>query len=1173
MPLSWNEIRDRALAFSREWADEYSEDAEAKSFWDGFFNVFGITRRRVASFEAPVKRDTGALSLSLSQGEKENNSPLDSGGQKASTGYIDLLWKGVLLVEHKSKGKDLDRAARQAFDYFPGLKERDLPRYVLVSDFARFRLYDLDNSEQHDFPLADLSKNIKLFGFIAGYQTRSFGQQDPVNVQAAEKLGRLHDQFKATGYEGHPLEVLLVRLLFCLYAEDTALFERRAFQDYLEQRTLDDGSDLGMHLAQLFQTLDTPPEKRLKTLDEQLAAFPYVNGQLFAESLPITACDRAMRESLLDCCALDWSRISPAIFGSLFQSIMDTAARRNLGAHYTSETNILKLIQPLFLDDLWAEFEKCKRNRNQLFDFLKKLSTLQFFDPACGCGNFLVIAYRELRTLELAVLRQVRQHDQLMLDVFQLIGVNVDQFHGIEIEEWPARIAEVALWLTDHQMNLKVSEEFGMYYARLPLKKAPHIVHGNALRLDWNEVVPAWRLSYLLGNPPFVGSKFLNDEQRKEVEAVFSGAKGSGVLDYVACWYRKAAAYMGQESPLARMRERAGGEGVETKRFSADYIPHSPAPLPEYLKFFARNMRKEQTDAEQLIWSLLRSRSLRGAKFRRQHPIGRFILDFYCVEHKLAVELDGAHHAGQKEYDSSRDEWLEEQGIKVLRFWNNQVLTEPEAVLEEIYNQLPETPSSPTLLPPAGEGSKIRAAFVSTNSITQGEQVGILWPDLFRRGVRIHFAHRTFQWNSEARGKAAVHCVIIGFHLLSPASGRGVGGEGEPEKWLFDYDNPKSEPHAIKASNINPYLVDGPDVTLQSRSTPICEVPAIGIGNKPIDGGNYLFTTEEKADFMLKEPAAAKWFRRWLGSDEFINGYERWCLWLGDCPPEELRRMPEALKRVEAVRRVRLASKSAPTRKIADTPTRFHVENMPEGNFLVIPEVSSERRNFIPIGFEQPYTLCSNLVKIVPNATLYHFGILSSTMHNAWMRAVCGRLESRYRYSAGIVYNNFPWPEIPSPPALLPPAGEGSNLNPRPRAGEGGAERRVRENIEAAAQGVLDARAKYMHPSPPSPHPFSQREKGNVSPLPLGEGGQRPGEGRGAGGEGATLADLYDPLTMPPELVKAHQQLDRAVDAAYGRTSFATEAERVAFLFERYQQLTAPLAAAAKPVSKGRKQP
>jgi hypothetical protein len=996
MPLSWNEIRDRSLTFSREWANECSEDAEAKSFWDGFFNVFGITRRRVASFEAPVRKSDG-------QG-----------------GFIDLLWKGVLLVEHKSRGKDLDRAARQAFDYFPGLKERDLPRYVLVSDFARFRLFDLDNSEQHDFTLAELPQHLRLFGFIAGYQTRSFGQQDPVNVQAAEKLGKLHDQFKATGYDGHALEILLVRLLFCLFAEDTALFERRLFQDYLEQRTAEDGSDLGMHLAQLFQVLDTPPEKRLKALDEQMATFPYVNGQLFGEMLPITACDRAMRETLLDCCALDWSRISPAIFGSLFQSIMDTTARRNLGAHYTGETNILKLIRPLFLDELWAEFHKVKRNKNQLFEFLKKLSQLTFFDPACGCGNFLVIAYRELRLLELEVLRHVRQSDQLLLDVFHLIGVNVDQFHGIEIDEWPARIAEVALWLTDHQMNLKVSEEFGQYFARLPLKKAPHIVHGNALRVDWNEVVPAWRLSYLLGNPPFVGSKLLSDEQRAEVAAVFHDVKSAGVLDYVACWYRKAADYMAEAEENSPLPPGGGGLGWGGSCNSDDNgtLTHPPNP----------------------------SRQGRGG---------------------------------------------------------------------------------------------LKAAFVSTNSITQGEQVGILWPDLYKRGLRINFAHRTFQWNSEARGKAAVHCVIIGFHL-PPLQGEGRSGDGVQEKWIFDYDTPQSEPHAVKAANINPYLVDGPDVVLQSRTKPICDVAEIGIGNKPIDGGNYLFTTEGRDEFLKIEPAAAIWFRRWLGSEEFINNYERWCLWLGECPPDELRKLPESLKRVEAVRNVRLASKSAPTRKLADTPTRFHVENMPKEGYLLIPRHSSEIRAFIPIGFISSDNLSGDANLIIPNATLYHFGILSSTMHNAWMRAVCGRLKSDYRYSAGIVYNNFPWPEL----SVLPPLqGEGRGGDgvrsaattkpiPLPTSPLKGEE--LKTKIETAAQTVLDVRAKF-----PS----------------------------------STLADLYDPLSMPPELVKAHQALDRAVDAAYGKTNFKTEAERVAFLFERYQQLTAPLALSEKVVKsqKGRK--
>ncbi|HRH82259.1 MAG TPA: hypothetical protein PLW81_14560 [Thiobacillaceae bacterium] len=512
MPLSWNEIRGRAHAFAREWADAESENAQAKPFWIEFFNVFGISSKRVASFEEPVRK----------LGDKP--------------GFIDLLWKGTLLVEHKSRGKDLDKAYTQALDYFPGLKERDLPKYVVVSDFARIRLYDLEAGTKEEFALKDFPRHIRLFGFIAGYQTRHFGQEDPVNAKAAEHLGRLHDQLRASGYEGHALEVFLVRVLFCLFAEDTAIYEKRQFQDYVETRTAPDGSDLGMHLAQLWQVLDTAHDKRQKALDEQLAAFPYVNGQLYREQLPIAAFDSAMRETLLDCCALDWSRISPAVFGSLFQSIMDAKARRAIGAHYTSETNILRLIRPLFLDALRAEFEKVRHNKNKLFEFLKKLAGLRFLDPACGCGNFLVIAYRELRLLELEVLRQVRDSGQMHLDIFQLVQIDVDQFHGIEIEEWPARIAEVALWLTDHQMNMRVSEEFGDYYVRLPLKHAPHIVHGNALTLDWNDVIPAERLDSLLGNPPFIGAMVMNDEQREDMARVFDSIKGAGILDYVSAW-------------------------------------------------------------------------------------------------------------------------------------------------------------------------------------------------------------------------------------------------------------------------------------------------------------------------------------------------------------------------------------------------------------------------------------------------------------------------------------------------------------------------------------------------------------------------------------------------------------------------------------------------------------
>ncbi|MEX1167631.1 MAG: DNA methyltransferase [Hydrogenophaga sp.] len=519
MPLSWNEIKSRALTFSRTWADAASEDSQAKPFWIDFFEIFGITNKRVATFEHAVKKLPGA---------------------KAKTdGFVDLFWPGMLLVEHKSRGKNLDDALTQALSYFPGIAERDLPQIVIVCDFGRFRVHRLGSGETVEFALKDLHKHIRLFGFVAGYKVQVIKAQDPVNIKAAERMGRLHDALKASGYSGHPLEVLLVRLLFCLFADDTGIFQpAQAMRAFVEERTAEDGSDLGSRLAQMFQVLNTPEHQRSNALDEQLRAFPYVNGKLFQEPLPMADFTAAMREALLDACALDWSAISPAIFGSLFQSIMDDKARRNLGAHYTSEGNILKLIQPLFLDELHAEFERVKGNRNKLFEFHKKLRQLTFFDPACGCGNFLVISYRELRELEMQVLRASHalsgHAGQQSVDVHALISVDVDQFYGIEIEEFPAQIAQVALWLVDHQMNLRVSEEFGLYFARIPLKTSPRIVHGNALTLDWNEVLPAERCGYVLGNPPFVGAKFMDDAQRADTRAVFDGIANAGLLDFVA---------------------------------------------------------------------------------------------------------------------------------------------------------------------------------------------------------------------------------------------------------------------------------------------------------------------------------------------------------------------------------------------------------------------------------------------------------------------------------------------------------------------------------------------------------------------------------------------------------------------------------------------------------------
>ncbi|MBU1395241.1 MAG: class I SAM-dependent DNA methyltransferase [Gammaproteobacteria bacterium] len=932
MPLSWNEIRSRAHEFSKRWIDEESERAEAQSFWNDFFAVFGIERKRVAIFEKQVA--------------------MTRAGEKLKHGRIDAFWKGMLLIEHKSRGADLNRAFAQATDYFDGIAERDLPRYILVSDFERFRLYDLEDGSETEFKLADLHKRIKHFAFVAGYRTQVIAPQNPVNIKAAERMGKLHDRLKASGYEDHPLEVLLVRLLFCLFAEDTGIFQPAgSFRIWLDERTAQDGSDLGAQLTQYFQTLNTPEDKRSKNLDEQTAAFPYVNGKLFEETLPIAAFDAAMRDALLDCCALDWAAISPAIFGALFQSIMDDKARRNLGAHYTSEENILKLIKPLFLDALWAEFDKVKRQRNKLFEFHKKLRGLTFFDPACGCGNFLVIAYRELRLLELDILRASlaleREFKQSLVDIFQLLSIDVDQFHGIEIEEFPAQIAQVALWLVDHQMNLRVSEEFGMYFARIPLKTSPKIVHGNALTLDWNSVLPAERASYVMGNPPFIGHQWRNAEQMADMERIWGTDGRFGRLDYVTCWHRKAA----------------------------DYMKTNPA---------------------------------------------------------------------------------------------------------------------------------ITCALVSTNSICQGEQVGTLWGYLLEHGARIHFAHRTFSWSNEARGKAAVHCVIVGFGLRDTA-----------EKTIFEYEDIKGEPHAIHAANINPYLVDAPDVILPSRTTTPPGLPQLIKGSQPTDGGYLILTEAEKAELLSIEPAAEKWLRVYIGGEELINGNPRWCLWLKGIGPGELKSMPHVIKRVAAVAETRKRSPTKSVREFANQPTLFTQDRQPDGDYLALPEVSSENRRFIPIGFLSSDVIASNQLRIAVGATLFHFGIMNSTMHNAWVRYTCGRLESRYRYEPS-VYNNFPWPLCSSCSA---------------RGTDAPADK-TRQAIEAAAQAVLDARAAFP---------------------------------------GATLADLYDPLTMPPALLKAHQKLDAAVDKAYGKTGLKSDAERVAFLFQRYQALTSLLPAAT--VKRSRKKP
>ncbi|HVM46606.1 MAG TPA: DNA methyltransferase [Candidatus Acidoferrum sp.] len=937
MPLSWNEIRHRAIAFSKEWRGESREAAERQTFWNEFFNVFGIRRRTVASFEEPVRKLSG------------------------DWGFIDLFWPGKLIVEHKSAGEDLGKARSQAMLYIRGLqdsgREAEVPRWLIVSDFARLALHDLEPERETGapllerlpasitFPLAELHRHIRHFAFIAGYTQHRLDPEDPANLQATELMCRLHDALEAGGYIGHELKRFLVRVLFCLFAEDNGIFPSRAFELFLLDRTAADGSDLGVRLEQLFHVLNTDVSQRQRHLDEDLQQFPYVNGDLFAERLEFADFDADMRNCLLACCRFRWETISPAVFGSLFQAVMDSKERRQIGAHYTAEKNILKLIRSLFLDDLRAEFESIKADRStrrtaRLQEFHEKLAKLRFLDPACGCGNFLVLTYRELRKLELEVLLELhgRQHEMSLDEVTQLSRLNVHQFYGIEIEEFPARIAEVALWLTDHQANVALSEAFGQFYDRLPLRASPHIHVGNALRMGWKQVLPPEQCSYILGNPPFVGKHYQDGDQRADMLQVLRDCKNTGDMDYVVCWFYKAAEYI--------------------------------------------------------------------------------------------------------------------------------------------------------------QGTQVRAAFVATNSITQGEQVPVVWGLLFGRfHVKIQFAHRPFAWESEARGKAHVHVVIIGFGAFNAASKR-----------IYEYDSGPDHPVVSEAANISPYLNPGPDSFVTKRTKPLADVPDMRCGNKPSDGGNFLLTNAEKKALLAVEPAAAKFVRRFTGSEEFINGSIRWCLWLKDANPAELRGLPEIMKRVQAVREFRAKSTAAPTRNAAKTPTLFFYISQPATKYILVPEVSSERRNYVPIGFMSPEVISANTNFIVPSDSLYLFGLLTSAMHMTWMRQVGGRLESRYRYSGSMVYNTFPWPQD--------------------------VRSKLRTLVEAAAQAVLDARAKY---------PTS------------------------------TLADLYDPLTMPGPLLKAHRELDRAVDRCYRPEPFASDRQRVEYLFALYEKLTAPLVAAAKPARGRRK--
>lgn len=866
MNITEKQQKKAAKEFAEYWKDKGYEKGQSQKFWiDLLQNVYGVENAtHFISFEDQVHIDK-------------------------STGFIDgYIESTKVMIEQKSLGKDLRKAIKQsdgtflnpfqqAKRYIVELPVDKHPRWVITCNFSEFLIYDMNkpNGEPEQILLKDLPKEYYRLQFLVDTGNENLKKEMEISLKAGDLVGKLYDailkQYKNPESEEtlKSLNMLCVRLVFCLYAEDAGIFgQHEMFGDYLKQFQ---PKQVREEIIKLFRVLDTKPEDRDPYMEDDLAAFPYVNGGLFAdENIEIPRFTEEIVDLLVNkaSAGFDWSEISPTIFGAVFESTLNPETRRSGGMHYTSLENIHKVIDPLFLDELKAELEEikalkvAKTRAQRLQEYRKKLSQLTFLDPAAGSGNFLTETYISLRRLENDALYE-EHRGQMMLGgegEYNPIQVSIGQFYGIEINDFAVTVAKTALWIAESQMMQETEKLMQINLNFLPLKSYANIVEGNALRIDWESVVPKEKLNYIMGNPPFVGARLMNTVQKDDVLSIFDGVKNNGNLDYVSCWYKKAADMM--------------------------------------------------------------------------------------------------------------------------------------------------------------TGTEIRTALVSTNSITQGEQVAILWKNLFEHGVHIDFAYRTFRWDSEASLKAHVHCVIVGFSKAS----------NQKPKRIFDGGSVKI------AKNINGYLIEADNIVIESRTNPICKVNTIRMGNQPIDDGNYIFTEEEMAEFIRIEPKSKPYFHLFYGSREFINRIPRYCLWLGDCSPKELHSMPECMKRIENVRQFRLSSKRASTLRLADTPTRFQTENMPTTNYIVIPEVSSQNRRYVPMGFMTPDIMCSNKVRLIPNATLYHFGVLTSNVHMAWMRTVCGRLKSDYDYSIKIVYNNFPW------------------CNPTPEQ---------KAKIEKTAQAILDARALY----------------------------------------------------------------------------------------------------------------
>ncbi len=917
-----------AAVFVAHWTGKGYEKGESQLFWTTLLNqIFGIEHpEQFIVFEQQVQLD--------------------------HTSFVDARIPSTkVMIEQKSLGKNLGEGIKQsdgsvlnpfqqAKRYADTLPNSQRPRWIVTCNFAEFWVYDLEhpNDEPQKILLANLEKEYERLSFLVEAGNEHIKREMEVSVKAGQLVGKIYDLLLKQYLEPdapetlRSLNILCVRLVFCLYAEDAHLFGKKtAFHDYLAQYP---AKEMRRALIDLFAVLDTPVAERDPYLDDVLKAFPYVNGGLFGNDtrLIIPQFTDELKNLILKNASddFDWSEISPTIFGAVFESTLNPETRRSGGMHYTSIENIHKVIDPLFLDALKDEFEAIKaiaqdkQQRQKLDAFQDKLASLTFFDPACGSGNFLTESYVSLRRLENEIIA-LRNKGQAVIGEFaNPVKVDIHQFYGIEINDFAVSVATTALWIAEQQMLQETARLVQFTIEPLPLKAYHNIHEGNALRVDWSEVIAPEKLHYIMGNPPFVGARLMAQEQKDDLLDIFGKKwKNLGNMDYVCGWYLK----------------------------SAQMIASNPA---------------------------------------------------------------------------------------------------------------------------------IHAALVSTNSITQGEQVANLWKPLFEQyGIQFDFAYRTFRWDSEADIKAHVHCVIIGFSSLSSASGV------RPKRIYI------SDLQSIPAKNINGYLLDAPDMWIQSRTVPLADVPEMVFGSMANDSGNLILSSEERDEYVSKYPQIEPYIKSFLGAEEFINNKSRYCLWLVDCPPSVLRTCPHVMDRVAKVRDARAASTRPGTRKMADYPTLFGENRQPESNYLLVPRVSSEKRRYVPMGFLSPDIIASDAVQIIPNASLYHFGVLTSNVHMAWMRVVCGRLEMRYRYSKDIVYNNFPWPT---------PTDE------------------QKARIEATAQAILDARAKYPD---------------------------------------CSLADLYDEVTMPPELRKAHQDNDRAVMQAYsfvpGKTS---ESECVARLFEIYQELT-----------------